>query len=313
MAFTPEEQQGLRRCAEALSSESQFNDLLKLDPGLSATSSGVKKRLFQMAVSETQDEKPEERLLKLCWRLLKAPAPSRTALLFHLFGDIEDGELMLGRAEVSDLLFFCSWLALECDLHSKGGQLEDSYRGSLPSMSRSGAEYLAKIEIPKQRETLKANGNTVQVFDSWAKTYMPVVADLLGTRLLMRVTEETGRRGQAAGTKAPSPFPSFIPDLNAPSEILSAQSTFMLLPVLPSAARGSLKRLFSSRADGHSFNRLGHHLCGYKGPTLILFKDDMGRVIGLLNHQPWKDGINFQSNQDCILINFHPRFSVMRC
>ena len=41
--------------------------------------------------------------------------------------------------------------------------------------------------------------------------------------------------------------------------------------VLVSSLR-QVKRLYSSKADGHSLNRLGHKIVGYKGATLAVFK-----------------------------------------
>ena len=44
-----------------------------------------------------------------------------------------------------------------------------------------------------------------------------------------------------------------------------------------------------------SFNRLCHHVVGYRGPTLLLFRDRLGRVAGLLSRTDWRDVPTFQA------------------
>ena len=85
-----------------------------------------------------------------------------------------------------------------------------------------------------------------------------------------------------------------MPVLDVRSNILSAEAVFALRPWLPGGGAQGLRRLYSSQADGHSLVRLGHCVNGYKGETLMLFKDELQRVVAILNHQPWRDSPMFQ-------------------
>ena len=100
--------------------------------------------------------------------------------------------------------------------------------------------------------------------------------------------------------------------LDQRSLILSAPGLFLLEPFLPESCRHDLKRLYSSKSDGHSLNRLGHCIIGYKGPTLALFKDQMQRIIGVLNYCEWRDSHMFQGDQRAVLFTLAPRFSCVR-
>jgi hypothetical protein len=82
---------------------------------------------------------------------------------------------------------------------------------------------------------------------------------------------------------------------------------------LSSALAGTYHRLYTSDADGLSFNRLQNALLGYGGPTLIVIRpQNKDSVFGAFTASPWKEGKDFYGNTDCFLFQVKPVTAVYR-
>jgi hypothetical protein len=72
-------------------------------------------------------------------------------------------------------------------------------------------------------------------------------------------------------------------------------------------------RLYTSAADGLSFNRLLHAVIGYDGPTLFVVQSSNGDgIFGAYTTGGWKESKDFYGNTDCFLFALHPFTAVYR-
>lgn len=71
-------------------------------------------------------------------------------------------------------------------------------------------------------------------------------------------------------------------------------------------------RLYSTFADGRSFNRLEYSILGYGGPTLLLVRTTCGGTIGAFASDPWQDAKAFYGYADCFIFELDPKVSVHR-
>jgi hypothetical protein len=72
-------------------------------------------------------------------------------------------------------------------------------------------------------------------------------------------------------------------------------------------------RLYTSAADGLSFNRLLHAVIGYDGPTLFVIQSsNAGGIFGAYTTGGWKESKDFYGNTDCFLFALHPFTAVYR-
>jgi hypothetical protein len=171
------------------------------------------------------------------------------------------------------------------------------------------------VDIPSLRDELKESCNTMHVLLHFTRKRCPTLADGLAAHVMQRIVSSASRRAQRVlmSTPALEMCVRVMPVLSDKSSILNAEALFMLLAALPNCSRVTeLKRLFSSRENGHSFNRLCHHTLGYRGPTIILVKDHLGRVAGLYSSAQWRDTVSFQGTDESILFTLAPRFSCLR-
>eukprot|EP00538_Stauroneis_constricta_P013031 CAMPEP_0119560686 /NCGR_PEP_ID=MMETSP1352-20130426/15654_1 /TAXON_ID=265584 /ORGANISM="Stauroneis constricta, Strain CCMP1120" /LENGTH=582 /DNA_ID=CAMNT_0007608735 /DNA_START=110 /DNA_END=1858 /DNA_ORIENTATION=- len=74
---------------------------------------------------------------------------------------------------------------------------------------------------------------------------------------------------------------------------------------------GEFYRLYTSAADGLSFNRLQNSLLGYGGPTLIIIQSG-DSVFGAYTASPWKESKDYYGNSDCFLYQMLPLTAVYR-
>jgi len=125
----------------------------------------------------------------------------------------------------------------------------------------NAADHLAAFDVAKKREELKTPGNTISLLTQYSTSRIPGVADGLAAHLLLSLADKASSKVERSIICTPGLelCVSVLPSLSAKSEIIGADSLFLLLASLPSpeAPRVDLKRLFSSRENGHSFNRLG--------------------------------------------------------
>lgn len=99
------------------------------------------------------------------------------------------------------------------------------------------------------------------------------------------------------------------PLLNDTSSILTPSDQFSLACLSP-ALSGPWFRLYTSSADGLSFNRLLKAILGYGGPTLFVIRSTTGAVFGAYTSSAWKESKDFYGNTDCFLYQLTPATSV---
>uniref|UniRef100_A0A7R9WWF2 Oxidation resistance protein 1 n=2 Tax=Craspedostauros australis TaxID=1486917 RepID=A0A7R9WWF2_9STRA len=101
---------------------------------------------------------------------------------------------------------------------------------------------------------------------------------------------------------------------------IPAESTFFRTPSSPLlfsfgcmsvSLGGEFYRLYTSAADGLSFNRLQNSLLGYGGPTLIIIQSG-DCIFGAFTASPWKESKDFYGNSDCFLYQAVPTMAVYR-
>lgn len=78
------------------------------------------------------------------------------------------------------------------------------------------------------------------------------------------------------------------------------------------ALNGPWFRLYTSSADGLSFNRLLKAVLGYGGPTIFVIQSTTGSVFGAYTSAPWREAKDFYGNTDCFLYMLKPTMSVYR-
>jgi hypothetical protein len=106
-----------------------------------------------------------------------------------------------------------------------------------------------------------------------------------------------------------------FPRILSESTFFSAPSSPLLFTFgcLSSALDGSYYRLYTSAADGLSFNRLQNALLGYSGPTLLIIRAAGNNgVFGAFTASQWKEQKDFYGNTDCFLYQMAPTTAVYR-
>ena len=97
--------------------------------------------------------------------------------------------------------------------------------------------------------------------------------------------------------------------MNDESSVLTEADQFSLACLSP-ALSGPWYRLYTSSADGLSFNRLLKAILGYGGPTLFVVRSTSGAVFGAYTSSAWKESKDFYGNTDCFLYQLTPTTSV---
>ena len=82
---------------------------------------------------------------------------------------------------------------------------------------------------------------------------------------------------------------------------------YLTLPIIIKG-EAPLTRLYSTSADGYNLRSVLNNVKGYRGPTVVVAKDKIGRVYGGYASIEWEDGCatrpgNFLKDDDCFL--FH--------
>lgn len=169
--------------------------------------------------------------------------------------------------------------------------------------------------------TYKSNSEmiTKELFLNWAQETTPLLSSVLPTffhQLLF-----------ADKAFPPSRTPFLFPYFHNP-----AQNSFILgsppngtmpkpyssFPFLFSFAcmsnslGGMWYRLFSSDADGMSFNRLLKSILGYSGPTLLIIKSTSGSTFGAFTSSKWIESSSFYGTTACFLYQLEPVIHVYR-
>ena len=80
---------------------------------------------------------------------------------------------------------------------------------------------------------------------------------------------------------------------------------FALACMTPKQA-GVWHRLYSTEADGRSFNRMEWSVLGYEGPTTLLIKTEDGATLGAFASEPFKEASHFFGNGETFLFSLDP-------
>ena len=72
-------------------------------------------------------------------------------------------------------------------------------------------------------------------------------------------------------------------------------------PLRQHQLQGTWERLYSSDENGMSFNRVAHHILGYRGPTAIVLRDTAGFVFGFYTAEAWKESNGYYGSSECFL------------
>ncbi|XP_055624799.1 uncharacterized protein LOC129767691 isoform X2 [Toxorhynchites rutilus septentrionalis] len=96
--------------------------------------------------------------------------------------------------------------------------------------------------------------------------------------------------------------------LNSSSSNLASQ-VFMskLLSMVPS----HWTLLYDSRLDGAGTNRFLHHVLGYRGPNLILFRCDDDLLFGVANPNEWRETHLYVGDEDSCCLQLLPKFVLL--
>lgn len=95
---------------------------------------------------------------------------------------------------------------------------------------------------------------------------------------------------------------------NASSTNLASQ-VFMakLLSMMPS----HWTLLYDSRQDGAGTNRFLHHVLGYRGPNLVLFRCDDDLLFCVANAQEWRETHLYYGSEDSCCLQLLPKFVML--
>lgn len=96
--------------------------------------------------------------------------------------------------------------------------------------------------------------------------------------------------------------------LNSSSSNLASQ-VFMakLLSMMPS----HWTLLYDSRQDGASTNRFLHHVLGYRGPNLVLFRCDDDLLFCVANPAEWRETHLYYGTEDSCCLQLLPKFVML--
>ncbi|XP_058462938.1 uncharacterized protein LOC131437543 isoform X2 [Malaya genurostris] len=101
---------------------------------------------------------------------------------------------------------------------------------------------------------------------------------------------------------------SIQPPINSTSSNLASQ-VFMakLLSMVPS----HWTMLYDSRLDGAGTNRFLHHVLGYRGPNLILFRCDDDLLFCVANANEWRETHLYFGSEDSCCLQLLPKFVML--
>eukprot|EP01038_Epipyxis_sp_PR26KG_P016805 gene16805-23004_t len=142
------------------------------------------------------------------------------------------------------------------------------------------------------------------VLINWSNNYCPHLYKILETHLSIICFQSN---------LSLSYRPYQCPFLNEKSAVVSVKE-IISLSLYNINLQGSWKKLYTTEKDGLSFNRIVHHVLGYKGPTCLLIKcrDEAGTVLGAYTNDHWKDQNRFFGSGSNILFTIHPRIRIYR-
>lgn len=87
------------------------------------------------------------------------------------------------------------------------------------------------------------------------------------------------------------------------SKLTSTAMMMKMLSVVPS----HWTLLYDSNQHGVGSNRFLHHVLGYKGPTLCMFRAVNDQVFCIASPNEWKESTLFTGDKECCLIQVLPK------
>lgn len=155
-----------------------------------------------------------------------------------------------------------------CSLQSGAPAYCSGATGSGINKSRSDNFIPDNAALESVTTTTKTNENTAAVDLSrllqWIRKYAPCVPSVFETFFNYYCF---------SATNTTSPIGLYSkPYLSANSDIIVDITDILFLSFYHSKLQGKWSKLYTSSADGMSFNRLAHHILGFDGPTCVLIK-----------------------------------------
>lgn len=143
-------------------------------------------------------------------------------------------------------------------------------------------------------------------FQKWLENDLRCAADLLATHFHQLFLETP---------EAEADVPRDLlrrPTLSAPTRLLLPADVLALSLVSHRMQRHEWDLLYSSDADGLSFNRMTYGIGGYDGPLLFVLQNDAGQVFGAFAGERLKESPEFQGNALSFLFSLRPTLGVFR-
>ena len=106
----------------------------------------------------------------------------------------------------------------------------------------------------------------------------------------------------------PGKVPYKDPVLDQATDVFASKDSpllFALACMTPKLA-GVWHRLYSTEADGRSFNRMEWSVLGYEGPTTLLIKTEDGATFGAFASAPFKEAPHFFGDGETFLFSLDP-------
>jgi hypothetical protein len=136
---------------------------------------------------------------------------------------------------------------------------------------------------------------SVTAFVQFTNEYLPHVAKIFVTWMTHKVFSSIA---------LPAFEPFLIPRFARGESAILRQCHCFLLSILQMQLQGTWTRLYTSEADGLSFNRVCHHTLGYDGPTIVVMRDTRGAVFGMFAATRWRESNSFYGEDDSFLFRY---------
>jgi len=199
--------------------------------------------------------------------------------------------------------------------------ISDGLKPMAQSLTEKAKSRLNRYGILTQGDTWNdSDPPTIELQDvlEWTEAVAPLFASILPTFLFHVLF--WGRAFPP--TKTAFEFPNHKADEEEESKekedyvrlesILDSKPRAFALACTSSSLMGPYFRLYTSAADGLSFNRILNALLGYSGPTLLIIQSTSGGEFGAFTSHAWKESKDFYGNSDCFLYQLFSHLAVYR-
>eukprot|EP01137_Pigoraptor_chileana_P020717 Opistho-2@83457 len=225
-------------------------------------------------------------------------APSnKPALFFALFGaDIVD------RPSFEACVAEVAARALELDNRVETEALRDAGRGRPEGRSAAAFADAAFYDAQASSPVDRVHSSTID-----ADRFSRFLSNSPIALALFQATFELGLLGHVTDS-ARLRLHSYAPARVA-SSLLDLESAWHVMNQLPADCRSEWRPLYSSKADGKSFNRFTTHAMD-KGAVLIIIRDTKGFVFGAFSSQSLSFRPTWTGDASSFVFSLTPRLSV---